>query len=171
MADLSLQERLQPSLLDRLADDEPEKRLESRERRVLSMQRLRDSVLRDLAWLMNAINLASGVDLSEFPFAAHSVVNFGLPDLAGRAGAALDVRAFELLLQHTIWDFEPRILRDSLNVRLVRNEDRMDSNALAFEIQGELWGQPLPVRVFLKTEIDLDIGEVRVSDYSGAGVR
>jgi type VI secretion system protein ImpF len=171
MADLSPQERLQPSLLDRLADDEPEKLQESRERRILSMQKLRGSVLRDLAWLMNAINLASSVDLSEFPLAAHSVVNFGLPDLAGRAGAALDVHAFERMLQQTIWDFEPRILRNSLEVRLVRNDDRMDSNALAFEIQGELWGQPLPVRVFLKTEIDLDIGEVRVSDYSGAGAR
>jgi type VI secretion system protein ImpF len=47
----------------------------------------------------------------------------------------------------------------------------MDNTTLAFEIEGELWGQPLPLRVFLKTEIDLDIGEVRVSDYSAAAVR
>jgi type VI secretion system protein ImpF len=171
MPDLTLQERLQPSLLDRLADDEPEKTQESRERRILTMQRLQESVMRDLAWLLNAINLASDVDLSEFPLAVRSVVNFGLPDLAGRAGSALDVRDFERMLQQTISDFEPRILPNSLRVRLLRNEDRMDSKALAFEIQGELWGQPLPMRVFLKTEIDLDIGEVRVSDYSGQGGR
>ena len=171
MADLTLQERLQPSLLDRLADDEPEKSQESRERRVLSMQKLRESVLRDLAWLMNAVNLASDIDLDDFPQTAHSVLNFGLPDLAGKVSAALDIHVFERILQQTIWDFEPRILRNSLSVRLVRDDNRMDNTTLAFEIEGELWGPPLPLRVFLKTEIDLDIGEVRVSDYSAAAVR
>jgi type VI secretion system protein ImpF len=47
----------------------------------------------------------------------------------------------------------------------------MDNTTLAFEIEGEPWGQPLPLRVFLKTEIELDIGEVRVSDYSAMAVR
>src|ERR1700737_3299806 len=75
MADLSLQERLQPSLLDRLADDEPEKSQESRERRGLSMQKLRESVLRGPAWVMNAGNLpshilsADGALRTEFRFA------------------------------------------------------------------------------------------------------
>jgi type VI secretion system protein ImpF len=171
MADLSLQERLQPSLLDRLADDEPEELQESRERRALSMQKLRESVQRDLGWLLNAVNLASTTDLGNFPQTASSVLNYGFPDLAGRAASGLDVPALERLLQQTIWNFEPRFLRNSLKVRLVRDENRMDHNALSFEIQGELWAQPLPLRVFLKTEIDLDIGEVKVSDFSGTGVR
>jgi type VI secretion system protein ImpF len=89
----------------------------------------------------------------------------------GKVSAALDIHVFERILQQTIWDFEPRILRNSLSVRLVRDDNRMDNTTLAFEIEGELWGQPLPLRVFLKTEIDLDIGEVRVSDYSAAAVR
>jgi type VI secretion system protein ImpF len=54
MAELTPQERLQPSLLDRLTDEEPDQLQESREKRVLSMSRLRDFVLRDLAWLFNA---------------------------------------------------------------------------------------------------------------------
>ena len=51
------QDRLQPALLDRLTDDEPDKKLEPREARVLSKRRLRQSVLRDLAWLFNATRL------------------------------------------------------------------------------------------------------------------
>ncbi len=48
MAELTPQERLQPSLLDRLTDDRPQETRESRERRVLSMRQLRASVMRDL---------------------------------------------------------------------------------------------------------------------------
>ena len=46
MAELSQQERLQPSLLDRLTDRDPERKVESRTERVLSLQQLRKSVIR-----------------------------------------------------------------------------------------------------------------------------
>jgi type VI secretion system protein ImpF len=54
MVELFPKERLQPSLLDRLSDDEPYKKMESREKRVLSFQKLKLSVVRDLEWLLNA---------------------------------------------------------------------------------------------------------------------
>ena len=50
MAELLPQERLQPSLLDRLVDDNPGEQKESRDQRVLVIRKLRDFVLRDLAW-------------------------------------------------------------------------------------------------------------------------
>ena len=53
MAELTTQERLQPSLLDRLTDDEPGSRSEGRDKRVMSMRQLRAAVLRDLEWLLN----------------------------------------------------------------------------------------------------------------------
>ena len=59
MAELSPKERLQPSLLDRLTDDEPDEQEESRDRRVLSMSQLRQSVLRDVGWLLNTRSLES----------------------------------------------------------------------------------------------------------------
>jgi type VI secretion system protein ImpF len=62
MAELTPKDRLQPSLLDRLTDEEPDQPQESREKRVLSLNRLRESVLRDLAWLFNA----SRVEWREF---------------------------------------------------------------------------------------------------------
>ena len=59
------QDRLQPALLDRLTDDEPGKKQEPREARVLSKSRMRQSVLRDLAWLFNATRLEAVTDLSK----------------------------------------------------------------------------------------------------------
>ena len=41
MAELLPQERLQPSLLDRLTDDAPESKEESRDKRVLNLAQLR----------------------------------------------------------------------------------------------------------------------------------
>ncbi len=83
MAELTQKERLQPSLLDRLIDDEPEKKQESRHKRVLSLQQLREGVLRDLAWLFNAGNLGSVQPLDDYPEVQTSVVNYGVPELAG----------------------------------------------------------------------------------------
>src|SRR5690606_8309395 len=74
MADLTLQERLQPSLLDRLIDDAPHHRQEPRDDRVLSLDRLREAVQRDLAWLLNTVNLEATEDLGEYPYIARSVL-------------------------------------------------------------------------------------------------
>ena len=53
MADL-FGERIQPCLLDRLTDENPEAVKESRNERVISVKRYREGVLRDLIWLLNA---------------------------------------------------------------------------------------------------------------------
>src|SRR5262245_57623150 len=53
MADAVPIERLQPCLLDRLTDDEPHKKEESRNARAISHQKYRRGVLRDLEWLFN----------------------------------------------------------------------------------------------------------------------
>src|SRR5580765_3585956 len=85
------QDRLQPALLDRLTDDEPDKKQEPREARVLSKSRMRQSVLRDLAWLFNATRLESGQDLAQAPYVRRSVLNFGLPAMSGKVASSLDV--------------------------------------------------------------------------------
>jgi type VI secretion system protein ImpF len=166
MAELTSKERLQPSLLDRLTDDEPDRLQESREKRVLSMSRLRECVLRDLAWLFNATRIADREEIERYPFAAHSVINFGLPPLSGATAHSLDLAVLERSLRQAIIDFEPRIYRNSLRVLAALTEERMSHNALTFEIEGDLWAQPLPLQLYLKTEIDLESGQVSVEESS-----
>jgi type VI secretion system protein ImpF len=169
MAELTQKERLQPSLLDRLTDDEPTERQESRDKRVLSPARLRECVRRDLTWLLNTTNLASLQNLDEYPEVARSVVNFGMPDLAGHTAGSIDLRSLERLLSKVIADFEPRLLKSTVKIQLVVDEQKMNHNAMCFDIEAELWAQPLPLRLFLRTEIDLENGGVSVSDLGGAG--
>ena len=125
MPELGQREQLQPSLLDRLTDDEPDRRHEAPDRRFLSLERLRAVVKRDLAWLLNTCNLAATQDLSDFPEVRHSVLNYGLPDLTGTSLSSLDVAALERMVKQAIIDFEPRILRNSVRVRAFVREDRM----------------------------------------------
>ncbi|MDD2759745.1 MAG: type VI secretion system baseplate subunit TssE [Methylomonas sp.] len=167
MAELSFQDRLQPSLLDRLTDDAPEKSVESREQRVLSIRQLRQSVLRDLSWLFSTSGFDTMVDLTDYPWVARSVINYGCPLSSGTSVSGMDVVKIERKLRQSIIDFEPRILADTLVVKLVTDEGIMNQQSVAFTIEGELWAQPLPTHLFIRSSFDLETGEVTVKDIGG----
>lgn len=166
MAELTPKERLQPSLLDRLTDDEPTTRVESREKRVLSMQKLRQSVLRDVSWLLNADSFESVNDLTDYPEVAKSVINFGIRNLAGTSVVGTDLSDIEKKLKQAITVFEPRILPHSLTVRVL-SADVMNQQAISFDIEANLWAQPLPIHLYLRTEIDMLTGDVNLRDMGG----
>ena len=162
MADLRLDERLQPSLLDRLTDDEPEKDQEAPERWVLTVSRLKEVVKRDLAWLLNNASLETSENLQEYPAVRTSVLNYGVRDFSGRTASGLDIRALEREVRSAVSDFEPRILRHTVRVEALATEDQMNHNALSFIIEGDLWGEPTPISLVLRSEFDLESGNVSV---------
>jgi type VI secretion system protein ImpF len=163
MAELAPRERLQPSLLDRLTDDDPASTAEPRERRVLSLRTLRDGVLRDLAWLLNTTCLLSAGEAPKLPHLANSVLNYGVPDLSGNSIANLNLARLERAIRQAIWDFEPRLVRGTVSVRAV-SDAGTNHNKLSFEIEADMWAQPYPERLFLKTELDLEQGGVTLVD-------
>lgn len=167
MAELLYSERLQPSLLDRLTDDAPEQTTETREHRVLSLRQLRQGVLRDLSWLLNTSALESMQDLSETPLAARSVINFGTPALSGSHLTSADLPKIEQKIKQAIIDFEPRISPNSLRLELIADERQMNHRAMCFKIEGDLWAQPLPIHMFIRSDLDLETGEVSVKDMGG----
>ncbi|MEO1616202.1 MAG: type VI secretion system baseplate subunit TssE [Planctomycetota bacterium] len=164
MAELNSQEHLFPSLLDRLSDDNPKQKRESRDRRVFSVNKLRAAVLRDLAWLLNTCHLAATEDLSDYPRVEKSVLNYGIPDLTGKTISGLQVIDVQRAIRQAILDFEPRILPETLEVRGKVDRDSVSSNSLTFEIEGELWSRPIPERLFLRTELDLETGSVNIKE-------
>ena len=173
MADqLTPQERLQPALLDRLTDDEPDKKLEPREQRVLSKSRLRQAVLRDLAWLFNTTRLESGDLAGEVPHAA-AIGGQLRPARALRADG-LDARRSRTSsgrLKQAILDFEPRILPETLEVRALVELSELDHhNVIGVEIHGQLWAQPVPLELLIRTEIDLETGKVQIADLAPSRV-
>ncbi|MDK2126557.1 type VI secretion system baseplate subunit TssE [Parachitinimonas caeni] len=157
-------ERLQPTLLDRLTDEEPDKVEEAPESRTVAKSQYRKAVLRDLGWLLNATQLVSQRDLVGLDEVAHSVVNYGLPPLSGRNLSQLDPRSLERSIRDSILCFEPRILAESLVVTMLEYDVLSSHNLIGFEIRGVLWAQPYPIELLLKTQLDLERGEFRVVD-------
>jgi type VI secretion system protein ImpF len=166
MPELSQKERLQLSLLDRLSDDEPDKSAESREKRVISVSRLKELVQRDLAWLLNSVSASANMALSEYPEVEKSTMNFGIMDLSGYSSMTFNPKYIERELVKSIKNFEPRIIPRSLKVKVILAKSEMSGNTLSFELTGDLWAQPLPLQLFLQTEVDIENGSVILRNWN-----
>jgi len=156
MPELAVIEKLQPCLLDRLTDDEPNISQESRGQRVISIQRYRNGVLRDLQWLFGAsAHLAqegnTPFSLKDYPEAHRSVINFGTRHLFGKT--AISTYDLERDLIDALYVFEPRIISNSLKVRA-----RISGHLVALEVEGDLWASPLPEHLHIKTTLDIESG-------------
>jgi len=164
---VDVRNRLQPALLDRLTDDEPEQRHETESHRIMSKTQLRQAVLRDLGALFNAVQ-PLGDEAEPYPLLAESVLNFGLPSLSGQLASKLDVGGLENAIRQAILRFEPRILADTLQVTALEATNVLDThNVIEFEIRGHLWSQPVPLEILLRTQLDLEAGQIEMRDVAG----
>ncbi|MGF1446250.1 MAG: type VI secretion system baseplate subunit TssE [Pikeienuella sp.] len=161
MTDRGAAERLQPSLLDRLTDDEPGSAVEPRDARVIDIRRLREIVRRDLAWLFNTTAYESLESLERFPNARVSALNFGVPDLAGITVTRNRAAEIRSRLTERVKMFEPRILPDTLTIDF-SDQDKMTETVIGFDIRGELWAEPLPIELYMRTELDVTNGVLTV---------
>ena len=128
---------------------------------------MRQSVLRDLAWLFNATRLDAVTDLANAPYVRRSVLNFGLPALSGTTASSLDVNDLARAVREAILTFEPRILPATLEIRTVVEAGALDHhNVIGVEIRGELWAQPVPLEFLVRTEFDLETGAVQIADLN-----
>ncbi|MBD8891295.1 type VI secretion system baseplate subunit TssE [Roseibium litorale] len=159
MVDRLLSERLQPSLLDRLTDDAPEETREAGSSRFIDLARLRQIIQRDLSWLLNTSNIEAVHDLELRPQTACSVLNYGIPDLSGTVRTSR--RAVEICqaIRRAIETFEPRILPQTLDVA-IRRDEKSSGAVLSFDIRGEMWAEPVPVDIYLRTALDVTTGEI-----------
>jgi len=123
--------------------------------------------LRDLAWLLNTSNLAVTEDLSHDPQVQNSVLNYGVPELAGTTVSNMDIPLLERQIRQAILDFEPRILAKTLKVKLSVDDKKMSHKTVSFLIEGQLWAQPLPINLYLSTDLDLETGTATVNETSG----
>src|SRR6266498_1712216 len=98
-----------------------------------------------------------GWRLEDFPEAERSVINFGTRQLSGLF--APDMHELERRLADSLQLFEPRILSQSVAIQA-----SMDRNVIDIEIRGELWANPIPEQLYVKTNIDLETGLCTLGD-------
>ncbi|WP_102107688.1 type VI secretion system baseplate subunit TssE [Oceaniglobus roseus] len=161
MADRTITERLQPSLLDRLTDHEPDKATESRDRRVIDINRLRDIVRRDLSWLLNANNLETELDPEAYPHTTESVLNYGVRDVSGLHSTEERAHLIRRSMQQAIRRFEPRLNEGTLDI-VQRKDAAKKVGIVSFDIVADMWAEPIPLELYLRSEIDVTTGEIQL---------
>lgn len=157
--DRIISERLQPSLLDRLTDADPSTTVEARDQRVIDIRRLREIVQRDLSWLLNTNNAEPWIDPARHPHAARSVLNYGIIDLSGVFSTRSRTDTIRASLRRSIELFEPRLRPGTLQIEL-QTVRRSGDIVLAFDIRAEMWAEPIPLELYLRSEIDVTTGSV-----------
>ncbi|MEO5882941.1 MAG: type VI secretion system baseplate subunit TssE [Caldimonas sp.] len=174
MAGLTAQERLQPSLLDRLTDWESTTSKEPLEAKVLNKQQLRAAVLRDLSFLFNTTRAEPDAERGdpkevaawkEASWARHSVLNYGIPALSGISMSRQQFARLELAFKTAILLYEPRIDPRTLSVHINHGAGfNFQHNSLRLIIKGQMWNQPVPLELLLSADVDVETGLAAVKD-------
>ncbi|PHM23154.1 hypothetical protein Xinn_04126 [Xenorhabdus innexi] len=156
---------MQPSLLDRLTDNDPDKKKEATSHHLISHSLLRQHLLRDLQWLLNCVNGKSEQNLSLYPEICCSVYNFGLEPLTGKHISEMRWEDIQHRIIKAIHVFEPRIIPEGLEVNCVSDSDSLTLyNTLSIEISGFLWCVPWPLEFLFRSDIDLENGYFTIKE-------
>lgn len=140
-----------------------------------SLENIRDSVKRDLSWLMNCRSFymeeksslgykMTPLDEEKYPHVAASVINYGVADLTGRTASSVGRHQLEKMMRQTLLRFESRIIPESLDLNVVFEDSMQDHNVLMFDIDAMLWAEPAPVHLQIRTQLDLETGDINVME-------
>jgi type VI secretion system protein ImpF len=125
-------------------------------------QALRATVRRELGWLLNTTNFESANDLSAYPHVRTSVLNYGVPDLAGKAMSNPAILRRAQQIRSAIVSFEPRIEPRSLEVEVSKKVER--DNSLTFVIHADVTSAVRAIPIELRTDLEVDTASVTVRE-------
>ena len=159
--------RYLPSLMDRLTDQEPDRRLEAPRPQAMSFQEYRAGFQRDLMRLLSYGLQPELAEYAEHPEVQRSVLNYGMPNLLGMADVAMKPQLVEQAIREAITRFEPRVNRETLRVRVSPVESASDTamRNLDIEINAELWAKPYSENVYILTSVDMHKASVVVKEW------
>jgi type VI secretion system protein ImpF len=113
--------------------------------------------------LFNNQTRPDGKILNEFSYVKQSVLNYGIKYVSGEWADTEETRHLIRAIEEAIVQFEPRILKETLSVHQSNSSHKRHKSKIHFEIEGELWAEPISEKLFIKTEFDLETGECRVT--------
>lgn len=155
---------LLPTLLERLRDDNPQKEVESPAEFMVNTTRMREIIRDALTDLFNTINLEQEIDRRLYPEAAASVINYGIPPIAGGYLSEIRWLDIERMVRRAILTFEPRIVPETLRVLPPPETDsRRAANTLRFTIQAMIHMDPHPLEFALENDLDLETNYLKAT--------
>ena len=166
-------ERLQPALLDRLTDDEPDKKL----------NRARRACCREAACARRCFATWRGCSTPRGSSADTDLTRAPLRAAVGRQLRPAGALGQDRHLARRRPTSSARSGRRSSTSSRASCPARCRSgrcsrpsaldhhNVIGIEIRGQLWAQPVPLELLLRTEIDLETGKVEIADLAPTGWR
>ena len=149
--------RVRPSVLDRLIDYEPEYSREAAASRVKNLRILKQSVRRDLEWLLNT--RATPNLPPELKEVQSSVIAYGLPDMTTLSARNTGDKAkLRRSVERVLETFEPRLE----GVVVTVDPDPGQGLSMKFRIDARLKVDPAPEPVSFDTLLQIGSGEFRV---------
>ena len=164
MAGESSVDKILPCLLMRLTDESPTQQKESLDNKFISLRRYKESVVRDIEYLLNSHSPFNHQELMGLAEVEKSVLNYGLHDLCGVNISSAAIGDIEASIKQTLLTFEPRIIKNSLTVRAVTDYRPYCDQTISFKIEAQIWAQPSPEYLLVKTEIDVETGRCSLKD-------
>jgi len=155
--------KLRAPLLDRLFDDNPQNTREAEQNQHLVLRQLRESVRRDLERLFNTRARCLSTP-SQMPQLTHSLLHYGLPDIANYNLMVNESRAaFCRDVERIILRFEPRIARAKV---IAENALDRDDHSFTFRVEAVLRATPAPEVIVFDSVLNpvTQIVDVRETD-------
>ena len=147
------------TIFDRLNEDLNEDALSG-----LSNQKLKQFVIRDLLNLLNTSSYYYQKDDAIPNEYSQSVINYGISPILGKRVSEIDWSVIENNIESAIKIFEPRIIKESLEVKCVWQTDiKSKYNQMNIEIKGLIKSTPFPERFVLYTHLDIETGNFKVA--------
>lgn len=163
-----IERTVQPSLLERLTDLAPATTFDPPTTREASARAFRESVQRDVEWLLNTRRTIVPVP-AHCPETRRSVHEFGLPDTTGVAvGTQAGQAALLATLQDTLERFEPRLANPRVRFAVLPTGGGARTPFVRFVVEATLLMDPSPEQVVFDTVLEVASGEYEV-DGTGAG--
>jgi len=163
MARIDKKKKLRPSILDRLIDNDREHNIEIDPDQHQRLKELRHSVRRDLENLLNTRFRMIEPD-TNLPEIQHSLLNYGLPDLA-TVNISDSEKRLEFIqhLETILIAYEPRF--KSVKITHMENTDSLD-RTLRFRIDAVLYADPSPEIVVFDSVLEPISRSVNVEETS-----
>lgn len=159
MDEISAQQTVVLSILDRLQDDQPNLTRDPPKTQEEAIADLKQAIRQDLENLLNCRRRGTSwpAHLSEL---AQSLVNYGLPDLTGLDTGTTESReGLRRTLEAVIRAFEPRF--KAVRVRMLDNAEATD-RTLRFRIDAMVRIDPVSEPVIYDSAVDPVVGNLEI---------
>ena len=152
--------KITPSIIDRLIDYEPKSKNEAPKSRSQSLKELKQSVRRDVEWLLN-----TRIAHEEIPEGLEevnkSLAIYGLPDFVGMSSKDADERKnLTRNMERALRLFEPRFINLKVTIQDMDTVER----GVRFHIEGNLRVEPTPEPIVFDTVLQVGSGDFEVTE-------